>query len=142
LPTTQPNSVRERRYRRRDFNDLHDEVIKDKTKDERYNGGVSNAVKADYICRVLAHPREAFDLDLPFPYEDWAKEDNQGKINAGLYLCDLRVQFYGAVLERSQDPHSEVWLKHAEAEFWCEAFNTLTHVRQFGYLLEDDRDIN
>lgn len=141
MPSAQSDSVCER-FRRRDFDDLHREVCSDQTRDDRFTGNVSNAQKTRYICIVLDYPENAFDLDVPFPIEDWMATDNNGLINAGLYISDLRVQFYGAVLRHTRAKGGPVWVKHADAEFWRDAFNAQSHMRMFGALIEDEREIN
>lgn len=141
MSTAQSNHF-QKRFRRRDFDDLHREVCTDSTRDVRYQGGMTNARKTEYICKVLDYPEDAFDLDLPFPVEDWLSQDDQGLINCGLYLSDLRVQFYEAIMELTNDHPDEIWEKHGQAEFWCEAFNAMTHRRLFGNILLDDRRLN
>jgi hypothetical protein len=141
VSSTQSDSVRNG-YHRRDFDDLHEQVCRDESRDSRFSGGISNAQKTHYICGVLKYPEEAFDLDIPFPIEEWASGNDQSRINIGLYLSDLRVQFYEAVMDEKDEHSQPLWAKHAEAEFWREAFNMLLHLRQFGSLLDDERDVH
>lgn len=128
--------------KRREFDDLHDAICFDDTPDRRYTGGMTNAVKTQYICHILGYPPNGFDLDLPFPVEDWMASDDQSLINCGLYLNDLRSQFYQAMMRESGATRGSLFLKHGNAEFWRFAFNAESHQRLMGNILMDDRTLN
>lgn len=122
-------------------NALHDAVCGDETVDARYQAqNLTNKSKVDYICGVVGYPLKIFDLEIPFPIEDWIGADDNSIISAGLYLADLRAQFYEKQMaSEGTSPLARVWERHAEAEFWQFRFNQMLHRRQRGLLLQDPR---
>lgn len=123
-----------------DRNRLHELTLNNPAKDFRYTKGITNIDKVAFICGVIAHPREAFDLDIPFPVEDWMVSDDNSVICAGLYLSDLRVTFYKALLvAKGGAPDETLFTRLAEAEYWSRVFNVLVNRRINAILLQDTR---
>lgn len=123
-------------------NVLHDRVVGDETPDERYANGMTNQAKTHFVCQAMRYPDKAFDLDLPFPVEEWAASDDNALICAGLYLSDLRVQFYSKCLAAAPANRQYLWPKHAEAEYWHRALNALIFRRLNGAIYEDWRTLH
>uniref|UniRef100_A0AB74UNF5 Uncharacterized protein n=1 Tax=Caulobacter phage BL57 TaxID=3348355 RepID=A0AB74UNF5_9VIRU len=118
-------------------NKIHDLIIADPRADERYTRKLSNRDKAAFVCGVIGHPPAAFDLDLPFPVEDWIASDDNSLVVAGLYLSDLRVQFYEALEVKPDDEAG--FVRQGEAEFWYHGFNVMVERRAHGVLVTDGR---
>lgn len=118
---------------------IHNGIIRDEQPDERYGNGMTNLAKTQFVCRVMRYPEAGFDLDLPFPVEDWLASEDNAVICGGLYLSDLRVQFYNRSLEKDPSLRDTLWPKHAEAEFYQQAFNALVFRRLNGAMLADNR---
>jgi hypothetical protein len=132
-----------RTYQRREFNDLHDRICHDPLPDDRYSSRLSNQDKVAYICKALAYPEEVFDVEVPFPIEDWYHSDDAGLVNSGLYICDLRSQFYLAILGlKGEKAAGEMWLKHAESEYWQNTFNALAARKMHGIVMIDTRELH
>lgn len=129
MPDPRPDDQRNR---------VHDLILANKSPDKTYAKGISNAQKVEFICGVLAHRPSAFDLELPFPLEDWIASDDNSLVCAGLYLNDLRLQFYQALaLDEAKD--ESVFVRVGEAEFWHFAFNRQVNRRLNGVLMQDGR---
>lgn len=120
----------------------HDAVCGDDTADKRYQNGLTNRQKTKFICEVLRHPEAAFDLDLPFPVEDWIASDDNSLVVAGLYLSDLRKQFYGRLIDGKVNPETDLWQAMAEAEFWQHSFNVMVTRRLHACLIVDGRTLH
>lgn len=118
---------------------IHARICGDDSADKRYVNGLSNAAKAQYICKAIGYPQGVFNIEVPFPIEDWLISDDQSLICSGLYLNDLRCQFYAGVEAEMPEQKERVWPKAGEAEFWQHAFNTTMQKRQVGRLLDDYR---
>jgi hypothetical protein len=121
-------------------NRIHDLIVGDPREDVRYARKLSNRDKTHFLCGVLRHPPQAFDLDLPFPVEDWVASDDNSLLVAGLYLSDLRLQFYAALEVKPDDEHG--FVRQGEAEFWHHAFNVMVERRSNGVLVSDGRVLN
>jgi hypothetical protein len=125
------------------FGALHQRIVDDDSRDDSFHSGISNRAKVAYMCDALRLNPANFNLDQPFPVEDWACSDSMALYNCGLYLCDLRRQFYAALI--GQEPSMErstAWVNHAEAEHWNHQFNRLIYKRGRGVLLDDPRVLN
>jgi hypothetical protein len=122
------------------YGQLHDTICGDESPDETFFSKISNKAKVDYIVTALRLDPRAFHLDLPLPVEDWSLSDDMGLINAGLYLSDLRRQFFARLINMKPDlKRSSAFVKHGEAEFWAHEFNGLLSKRTSGRLLPDPR---
>lgn len=119
-------------------NRTHDLILASTAPDKTYAKGITNAQKTAFICDVVAHRREAFDLELPFPMEDWIASDDNSLVCAGLYLNDMRLQFY-QVLAQDEEKDEQAFIRVAEAEFWHFAFNKQVNRRLNGILMQDGR---
>lgn len=114
----------------------------DDSADEAFPSGISNRGKADYLTQAIGLDPALFHLDLPLPVDDWSMSEDASKLNAGLYLSDLRRQFF--LLLFRENPHllkTEAWAQHAEAEFWCLTFNRVITQRNTGYLVQEQRNL-
>lgn len=122
------------------FEGQHARVVSNDRPDLSFHNNISNKAKVAYICEVLRLEPGQFRLDLPFPVEDWALSDDRAILNCGLYLNDLRLQFYGGLIheDRARE-RSELWARHAEAEYWAPTFNGLVTRRGAGVLQPDTR---
>ncbi|AFO71696.1 hypothetical protein CcrKarma_gp143 [Caulobacter virus Karma] len=118
-------------------NRIHDLIVGDPREDARYARKLSNRDKTMFVCGVLNHPASAFDLDLPFPIEDWIASDDNSLVCAGLYLTDLRLQFYEALAPAQDD--EQAFVRQGEAEFWYHRFNVMIERRAHGVLVTDGR---
>lgn len=123
-------------------NALHNGIIHDDTPDQRYANGMSNLTKTRFVCKVMQYPEPGFDLDLPFPIEEWLASDDNAMICAGLYLSDLRMQFYSKRLGAAPERRESLWPRQAEAEFWQMQFNGLIFRRLNGSIVDDRRVLN
>ncbi|AFU88050.1 hypothetical protein CcrColossus_gp180 [Caulobacter phage CcrColossus] len=122
---------------------LHDRIVGDKDPDSTFHSKISNHAKTEYICQALRLDPRAFNLDLPFPLEDWNSSSDMSLINAGLYFTDMRRQFFEAlVAEHAEHRHGDAWVKQGEAEFWCVEFNRTLHKRLSGIVIGDSRVLN
>lgn len=118
----------------------HDSVVNDAEPDDSFYSKVSNKAKAAYICKAAGVPPRAFYVDVAFPVEDWAVSGDVGLITSGLYLADLRRQFYALLLrEGLVAENSPAWAEHGKAEFWAHAFNFALARRTSGALPIDPR---
>lgn len=125
------------------FGALHDRIVGSEEPDESFYTRISNRKKVDYICESLRMDPVAFNLDLPFPLEDWVQSGDASLINSGLYFVDMRVQFYGALMRDDASLEKTPVFKHyAQAEFWQFEFNRALARRQRGELLADPRVLN
>lgn len=123
--------------------DVHDRIVKDDRPDNSYFSKIANTEKVAYICRAVGIPASLFNIDTPFPIEDWALSGDAGLLNCGLYLNDLRRQFYGKLLNTGAVPeNSPAWAEHAKAEFWSFSFNFAVIRRSSGDLTIDSRVLN
>lgn len=124
------------------FGDIHDSVVNDERRDPTFYNGISNAGKTAYICEALGMKRAYFNLDLPLPFEDWAKSDDASKSQAGMYMATMRVDFYEKLFAHEPDlKQGEAWALHAQAEYWNNAFNRIIHRRQ-GLLVGEGRRLH
>lgn len=122
------------------FEDLHTRVIDNDAKDENFYSGIAHRAKVDFICGVLKFPRASFNLDIPFPLEDWAHSDDYSLITCGLYMATMRNEFYTRLFESNPElKRGSAWLNHSEAEHWNHEFNVLVHRRAHGILIHDPR---
>jgi hypothetical protein len=122
------------------FGVIHDRIVGSTAPDETFYSKISNNSKVEYICVALRMRPHAFHLDLPFPVEDWAASEDVSMNNCGLYLAELRRQFFGALLEEHPEfERTPVWLKYGEAEYWGQEFNHLVTKRRTGNLILDGR---
>lgn len=122
------------------FGAIHDRIVGDQTPDESFYSKVSNAQKAEYVCRALRLDPKAFNLDLPLPLEDWALSDDVSLLRSGLFLADMRRQFYATILrEHKELERTQAWQNHAEAEFWNHEFNRIIAQKRDGALILDPR---
>lgn len=125
------------------YGDEHARVVDDQSPDAAFYSKISNAAKVDFICRAVGLHKRAFYVDVPFPIEDWAQSGEQGLIMSGLYLADLRRQFYGRLLREKIVPESSpAWLAHGKAEFWSYAFNHALARKNSGEFPIDTRVLN
>lgn len=125
------------------FGLIHDRVVGDGTPDHTFHSKISNKQKTDYVCAALRLDPRAFNLDLPFPLEDWAASDDLSLINAGLYFADLKRQFYETLLtEHKEMERTPAWAILAEAEFWNVEFNRTLVKRTTGSVMMDGRVLN
>lgn len=123
-------------------NRLHAGVCGDQEPDRRYAAAnLSNLKKVEYICGVLNYPQAAFDLDLPLPIEDWLASDDLSIVSSGLYLSDLRTQFYGRILASDEEDldKTDAWAKQGQAEWWQFRFNQLLNRRRSAAFIKDPR---
>lgn len=118
---------------------IHDRICNDDAPDRRYAGNMTNKLKVEFVCNVMGYPSKVFDLELPFPVEDWLASDDNSKVVSGLYLNDLRVQFFSDLAETGPEAKQRVWKPLAEAEFWKFQFNNMLHRRMHGQVLRDNR---
>ncbi|UTC29929.1 hypothetical protein BAJUN_03270 [Bajunvirus bajun] len=107
--------------------------------DPRYEQEVSNATKVTYICGCIGYPEPAFDLETPFPVDDWLMSEDKGLLCAGLYLNDMREQFYALTLKREPERRVELFGKQGEAEFWRQSFHVRLTRRERGVVIPDSR---
>lgn len=122
---------------------LHDRVVGDETPDDSFYTKVSNKQKVDYICQAIRIAPNAFHLDLPLPLEDWSLSEDMSLINSGLYIADMRRQFYEVLLnEHVALRNGPAFGNHAESEFWAFEFNRLIAKRRQGIMLPDPRLLN
>ncbi len=118
----------------------HDSVVADAAPDESFYSKISNKAKAAYICKAIHMPARAFFVDVAFPVDDWVTSGDVGLITSGLYLADLRRQFYALLLrEGLVAENSPAWAEHGKAEFWAHAFNFALARRTTGALPMDPR---
>lgn len=119
---------------------LHDRIVGDTDPDPTFFSKISNHAKTDYICEALRLDPRAFNLDLPFPLEDWAGSEDMSLINSGLYFADMKRQFFEALIVAHPEHRTgEAWVKQGEAEFWSYEFNRTLHKRTSGAVIKDPR---
>jgi hypothetical protein len=122
------------------YGDIHDVILKNAAKDDRFYTGISNTEKVDFICETTRLQRSAFSLDMPLPIEDWSCSDDQSLIIAGLFLASLREDFYERLFESHPETrHGPAWANQAEAEYWFLRLNAIVHKRSQGIVLVDMR---
>lgn len=122
---------------------LHDRILSDDRPDDTFYSKVSNRDKTNYVCQTLRITPNSFHLDLPLPFEDWALSDDMSLLNAGLFVADMRRQFYEALMtEHKELRDSPAFANHADAEFWNHEFNRLIAKRKHGVHLPEPRILN
>lgn len=118
---------------------LHNRIIGDDAPDDKYLSRMSNRDKVTFITRVLDYPEKGFDLTLAFPMEDWLGSDDNAMVCAGLYLNDLREQYFREALAQEPEAQGELWTRHAEAEHFRDLFNAQVQRRLNGRMISDRR---
>lgn len=122
------------------FGDIHDAVVNDETRDTGFYNGISNTNKVGYICEAIGMKREYFNLDLPLPFEDWEQSQDASRAQAGLYMANMRLDFFDKLFETHPDmKRGEAWMHHTQAEYWAQKFNAVVHRRSSGILIGDVR---
>lgn len=121
---------------------IHRQVCADQTPDPRFGSELSHAQKVAYICGVLGYPEAVFDLEVPFPLEDWAASEDNSLMFAGLYLTTLRFEFYSKQMTADAEAETACFKEIAETEFWNFGFRQLLKRRTLGNFTPDDRVIH
>lgn len=118
---------------------IHDLICADARPDERYSQKVSNANKVLFICEALTYPQAAFDLEVAFPIDDWLVSEDLGYLCAGLYLNDLREQFFEMMVRKQPDRRDDLFQAQAKAEFYKSAFHRVLTRKERGVIITDKR---
>lgn len=121
---------------------IHKAICGDNTPDPRFGTELSNADKVRYICGVIGYPQAIFDLEVPFPLEDWMASEDNSLMFAGLYLSALRFEFYERQLKIDKKLEGALFKEVAETEFFNFAFRQLLRKRTTGNYVPDDRVLN
>lgn len=122
---------------------FHREICSDETIDDRFGSNLSNRLKVDYICGVIGYPIKAFDLEVAFPLEDWSVADDMSLLFAGLYLTDLRQQFYARQLRYDKEAaDGRLFAPIGASRFWLFTFQKKIKARTEGFALLDGRTLH
>lgn len=140
MPKARNRNVAERLSVDDDLNALHFRVITDHRLDLRYVQPISNRDKVSLLCAFLGEDPDDFDLNSPFPLVEWINKLDLGMLRAGVYVSDMRVQFYLLVMQgmAEKDVRPELWENHALAVYWTKKFDDAIYRHQKGEVRPDD----
>ena len=111
----------------------HAQVVSDKRLDFRYAEPINNADKVELICEILPFEVAEFDLAMDFPLETFSNSNDTALLRCGLYIADMRREFYGLIIGSSPETvRHDVWEAQAAAEYWMEQFDAIMYRRQTG----------
>lgn len=102
---------------------LHATIVNDDTPDPRYMLKRSNKQKIVAICKVTGEAREKFHITEGGPFDSWLKSLDRDRLTAGLYLSDLRVQFFGELAKKVKDRDDVIDGFLATSEWWYDKFS-------------------
>ncbi len=121
---------------------IHAAICGDLTEDTRFEQRIPNARKVQFICGVCRYPEKIFDVEVAFPLDDWYQSGDMGLLHAGLYLADLRMQFYGRQVQIDKSLKDALFTELAEAEHYRFAFQQLLTRKVDGMHVIDGRVLN
>lgn len=131
MPATQPDPVDNRNIQQR-LSFFHGQVVDDQRPDHRYTHSISNRQKVGYICSRLNVGMDDFDLTHEYPVLTWFVTQDGDDLLAGMYLCDLREQFYERVIKDMKPTKPQPHQRMAEAEFWFDKFSDAIYTLNTG----------
>ena len=111
-------------------------IISDERPDTRYINKTSNRQKVVAICKLRGVALERFDIGDAPPYDDWMRRFDRDAAAAGMYVADLRNQYFTKIKARLSGASAETIQTIdqiiADSEFWYAKFADVLYTMSTG----------